>query len=64
MKLLPGGGRRLSWNSLSNFLNHVEFAESVGGAMRILVSTNGTGGTMQVEDPAPVPSRVYRIRIE
>lgn len=64
IEVLAGGARRLSWTSLSNFVNHVEFAAWAGGPMQVLLSTNGTGGVMQVEDAAPTPTRIYRVRIE
>jgi cyclophilin family peptidyl-prolyl cis-trans isomerase len=64
IELLPGGARRLSWTSLSNFVNHVEFAESARGPHQILISTTGTGQLMQVEDAAPAPLRFYRVRVE
>lgn len=64
IELLPDGVRRISWNSLSNLVNHVEYAEPAGGPLQLLVSTNGTGGTMLVLDAAPATSRIYRVRIE
>ncbi len=61
----PDGTRRLSWNSLSNFVNHLEFSATVPPVWTTLVNTNGTGGTIEVKDARPAAGRgIYRVRIE
>lgn len=60
-----GGARRLSWNSFSNFVNHLEFAPSLPPVWQTLVSTNGTGQTMQITDTGSgVAGGFYRVRVE
>ncbi|MBU6398847.1 MAG: peptidylprolyl isomerase [Verrucomicrobia bacterium] len=62
---LDAGGRELSWNSVSNRLNTVEFATHLPPTWQTLVSTPGTGGPLQATDPATnSPTRFYRVRID
>ena len=63
--LVAGGARRVSWNSLSNFVNHVEFSPVVPPIWQAIVHTNGTGQVMEVVDDRPGSGGgLYRIRIE
>ncbi len=59
------GTRLLSWNSLSNFVNNVDFTTNLVAPWQTLVSTNGTGGEMQLLDTnATATPRFYRVRVE
>jgi peptidyl-prolyl cis-trans isomerase A (cyclophilin A) len=61
----PQGDLELSWNSLSNFLNVIEFANDLPTGWQTLVATNGHGGIMQINDPGPLRTRrFYRVRLE
>jgi len=60
-----GGGREISWNSVSNRLHHVEFTTSFPPSWQLLISTNGTGNTLRATDTNPVsPARFYRVRVD
>jgi cyclophilin family peptidyl-prolyl cis-trans isomerase len=60
-----GGAREISWNSVSNSLNHVEFTTNFPPSWQTLTSTNGTGNTLHVVDNgAADPHRFYRVRVE
>lgn len=62
---VDAGRLRLAWNSLSNFVNHLEFASGFPLAWQTLVSTNGTGQTIEVFDERPgTAGGCYRVRIE
>jgi cyclophilin family peptidyl-prolyl cis-trans isomerase len=64
-QLGTNGTRLLSWNSLSNFVNNVDFTTNLVAPWQTLVSTNGTGGEMQVLDTNTVATpRFYRVRVE
>ncbi|MCI0535642.1 MAG: peptidylprolyl isomerase, partial [Verrucomicrobiales bacterium] len=59
------GGREISWNSISNRVNVVEFADAFPPVWRTLVSTNGDGSTLRVQDPTKdSAARFYRVRVE
>jgi cyclophilin family peptidyl-prolyl cis-trans isomerase len=59
------GVPEISWNSVSNQLNHVEFTLGFPPDWQLLASTNGTGGTMQVADPTATELfRFYRVRVD
>ena len=59
------GAREISWNSVSNKLNHVEFTTNLPPWWQTLISTNGTGNTLQVVDDGAVDARrFYRVRVE
>lgn len=63
--LEPDGARRLTWNSLSNLVQHVEFAPRFPLTWQTLVHTNGTGQAMQFLDNRPgMPGGFYCIRVE
>jgi cyclophilin family peptidyl-prolyl cis-trans isomerase len=64
VQALPNGGREISWNSVSNVLNLVEFTASFPPVWRSLTSTNGNGGPLRVTDTdATAPARFYRVRV-
>ena len=59
------GGREISWMSVSNRPNHLEFTTDFPRSWKILVSTNGTGKTIQIQDPDTASSsRFYRVRVD
>jgi cyclophilin family peptidyl-prolyl cis-trans isomerase len=59
------GTRTISWNSVSNKLNQVEFTAGFPPAWQTLVTTNGTGAAMSVIDSSPgTASRFYRVRVD
>jgi cyclophilin family peptidyl-prolyl cis-trans isomerase len=58
------GARLISWQSVSNALNRVEFTNQTPPNWATLVSTNGTGQLMQITDASADLSRVYRIRVD
>ena len=59
------GARIVRWNSLSNLVNIVEMAPQISGAWSTLVSTNGTGASMETVDTTPgAGPRFYRVRIQ
>jgi cyclophilin family peptidyl-prolyl cis-trans isomerase len=60
-----GGTRRISWNSIANLTNHVEFTTAWPPAWQTLSSTVGTGATLEFRDTrTPATAGFYRIRIE
>ena len=63
-RLLPGGGRLLSWNSPTGMTNIVEFTTSLPPVWQTLVQTNGTGSQLSIIDStAADKTRMYRIRV-
>ena len=59
-----GGGREISWNSVSNRVNYVEYTTHFPPDWQLLTSTNGTGGQITVVDnSAANQSWFYRVRI-
>jgi cyclophilin family peptidyl-prolyl cis-trans isomerase len=59
------GGREISWNSVNNQVNQVEFTTSFPPVWQSLVSTNGDGNRYSVTDTNTAgPSRFYRIRAD
>jgi len=59
------GAREISWNSVSNKLNHVEFTTGFPPAWQSLLTTNGTGDTLKVTDSSNAdPRRFYRVRVD
>lgn len=59
------GARTISWNSVSNQLNVVEFTSTFPPAWQALYTTNGTGAAMSALDSAPgAESRFYRVRVD
>jgi len=65
MKVNPDASRQISWNSVSNKINYVEFATHVqSAAWQLLFSTNGNGNKLTVIDNSPqADARFYRVRI-
>jgi len=62
---VDAGRLRLEWNSLRNFVHHLELASGFPLSWQTLVSTNGTGQTIEVFDDRPgAASGCYRVRIE
>ena len=59
----PNGVREISWNSVSGKLNYVEFTTNFPPAWNLLLSTNGTGGTVKTTDASPGYRRFYRVRV-
>lgn len=56
--------REISWNSVSNIINQVQFTTNFPPVWQTLASTNGTGGTLKVTDAASsTPARFYRVNI-
>jgi cyclophilin family peptidyl-prolyl cis-trans isomerase len=62
----PNGERLISWQSVSNTVNHVEVTAQFPPSWQELFSTNGTGQAMQfrVTPPAPDTPRFYRVRVD
>ena len=60
----PNGAREISWNSISNRPNAVEFTTNFPPTWQTLVTTNGNGGTIRITDASTdIPSRFYRVRV-
>ena len=60
-----GGGREISWNSVKDKTNRVEFTTMIPPSWQTLVTTNGTGSPMTVTDAsASDPERFYRVRVD
>jgi hypothetical protein len=58
------GARDISWNSVSNRLNAVEFTTDFPPTWQTLITTNGNGATIKITDAsADIPSRFYRVRV-
>lgn len=59
------GQPQISWQSVSNKVNHVEFTTRIPPAWTVLMSTNGNGQRLQTIDAAPGASnRFYRVRVD
>ena len=57
--------KEISWNSVSNKVNIVEFTDSLPPIWKTLVSTNGDGNTLRVPDLRnDAAARFYRVRVE
>jgi cyclophilin family peptidyl-prolyl cis-trans isomerase len=59
----PQGVRQISWNSVSNKLNYVEFTTDFPPLWRQLLSTNGNGSTCMAIDASSDRRRFYRVRV-
>jgi cyclophilin family peptidyl-prolyl cis-trans isomerase len=56
--------RDISWNSVSNHQNIVEFTTNLPPSWQMLVTTNGNGSRLTVSDSSPsAPGRFYRVRV-
>ena len=61
----PNGTQAISWRSVSNLLNRVEFTTEFPPVWQDLIQTNGTGSEIRVLDPQPPPNhRFYRVRVD
>ncbi len=60
---LTSGAREISWNSVSNQANYVEFTTNFPPVWSVLLSTNGDGSTLKVTDASPGSRRFYRVRV-
>ncbi len=62
----PGNGiREISWNSVSNRLNAVEFTTNFPPVWHSLTATNGTGERFSFVDSSVTPTqRFYRVRVD
>ncbi len=59
------GTRGVSWNSVSNELNRVEFTTNFPPTWQTLASTNGNGQALSVTDSnSAAPVRFYRVRVD
>src|SRR5438132_9377702 len=59
------GSREISWNSVSNLVQHVEFTTNLPPTWQTLASTNGTGGALKVVDADTADAqRFYRVRVD
>jgi cyclophilin family peptidyl-prolyl cis-trans isomerase len=61
--LKPQGVREISWTSVSNKLNYVEFTTDFPPVWRQLLSTNGNGSTCKATDASSDRRRFYRVRV-
>jgi hypothetical protein len=62
--LRANGARDISWNSVFNQINAVEFTTNFPPTWQTLISTNGNGGTIKITDASvDSPSRFYRVRV-
>ena len=62
--LRANGARDISWNSVSNRLNAVEFTTNFPPTWQTLITTNGNGATINITDASTdIPSRFYRVRV-
>jgi len=65
VKLNTDNSREISWNSISNRLNYVEFTTQFPPAWQTLASPTGTGNRLQVPDTSSsATNRFYRVRVE
>ena len=64
VRVQAGGAREISWNTVGNATNAVEFASGFPPVWETLVSTNGAGGVMSVTDSSPDAARLYRVRVD
>ena len=65
VRSLDGGGREISWSSVGNRTNTVEFTTNFPPLWQPLLSTNGNGSTLTVVDATSLNSRrFYRVRVD
>jgi len=65
VRSVTGGAREVSWISVSNLVNHVEFTTNLPPFWQTLASTNGTGSVLKVIDADAVNAwRFYRVRVD
>jgi cyclophilin family peptidyl-prolyl cis-trans isomerase len=58
------GGAEISWNSVSNRVNHVEITREFPPVWTPLTSTNGNGARMSIIDSSAPVGGFYRVRVE
>jgi cyclophilin family peptidyl-prolyl cis-trans isomerase len=59
------GGAAVSWQSVSNQLNHVQFTTKIPPVWTELASTNGNGSVLRILDPAAgATNRFYRVTVD
>lgn len=59
------GGAEISWMSVSNRPNHIEYTEVLPPRWQSLLATNGTGGLLRfVDSEARGRARFYRVRVD
>ncbi len=64
VRRLADGSREISWNSVSNRVNVVEYATQVPPVWQALTQTTGNGQTQAVTDAdLAAPRRFYRVRV-
>jgi peptidyl-prolyl cis-trans isomerase A (cyclophilin A) len=64
VSLRSGGAREISWDSVSNKLNYVEYTTNFPPQWITLVTTNGTGSQIKVQDASTTENRrFYRVRV-
>jgi peptidyl-prolyl cis-trans isomerase A (cyclophilin A) len=62
---VAGGTREISWVSVSNLINHVEFTANFPPSWQTLASTNGTGGVLKIVDSEGANTRrFYRVTVD
>lgn len=67
VRLVSGtnGDAAIAWLSVSNQPNHLEFTTKLPPVWRTLMSTNGTGAVIEVQDPDRAGGlRFYRVRVD
>jgi cyclophilin family peptidyl-prolyl cis-trans isomerase len=65
LRSASNGGREISWNSVSNKTNTVEFTTHFPPLWQSLTATNGTGETFKfVDSSATNAQRFYRVRVD
>lgn len=65
LKLNARRGREISWLSVQDKVNHLEFATQLPPQWQVLSSINGTGNLISITDPDATPSfRMYRVRVD
>jgi cyclophilin family peptidyl-prolyl cis-trans isomerase len=61
----PSGERAISWDSVSNRVNHVQFTTQFPPVWTALIDTNGNGQTMTVSDGQTTNRfRFYRVTVD
>lgn len=61
---LAGGQHEISWLSVSNRVNRVQFTTQFPPVWQELTRTGGTGKTIRAPDPAADRSRFYRVIVD
>ncbi len=60
---LAEGKRAISWNSISNRVNYVEYTTNFPPMWQPLVATNGNGSQFEISDNSGDARRFYRVRV-